>query len=320
MTRYDPAMNIVRATIAAFAAGIGGADAVTVLPFTAARGLPDAFARRIARNTQLVLLDEANLARVSDPTTGTGWSEDLTLKLCHAAWLLLREIEALGGAGAALERGLIQAKVAAARTERERAVAKRHFVLVGVNEFPDLNEAPAAVLDATSVEFTIAPITPVERLVPVRLAEPFEALREASDRLAATGNRPKIFLANLGEPSDYAPRADFAKNFFAAGGIDAVTVESSVIKDGESVDKLVQAFRGSGSRLACLCAADDAYEHTGRKVARALSAAGASRLYAVGKSGALDSLRTAGVLSFISRDCDMLQILRDAHRLFESMP
>ena len=318
MTRYDPAMNIVRATIAAFAAGIGGADAITVLPFTAARGLPDAFARRIARNTQLVLLDEANLARVADPTAGTGWSEDLTVKLCRAAWVLLQQIEGSGGPIAALQKGLIQAKVAAARAERERAVATRRYALVGVNEFPDVTEAPVDILGVTPVELPAAaqPAMAVERLSPVRLAESFDALREASDRLAATGNRPKIFLANLGEPSDYAPRADFAKNFFAAAGIDAVTVESPVINDGESVDKLVQAFRASGSKLACLCATDDAYGHAGQKVAKALSAAGASRLYAVGQSGALDPLRAASVLSFISRDCDMLQILRDAHRLF----
>src|SRR5258708_5246824 len=93
MTRNDPTVNILRATIATFAAGIGGAVAVTVLPFSAARGLPDAFARRIARNTQLVLLDEASLARVSDPTAGTGWSEDLTDRLCGAAWTLFQEIE-----------------------------------------------------------------------------------------------------------------------------------------------------------------------------------------------------------------------------------
>ena len=197
-------------------------------------------------------------------------------------------------------------------------MATRRYALVGVNEFPDVTEAPVDILGVTPVELPAAaqPAMAVERLSPVRLAESFDALREASDRLAATGNRPKIFLANLGEPSDYAPRADFAKNFFAAGGIEVVTVGSPVINDGESVDKLVQAFRASGSKLACLCAADDAYGHTGQKVAKALSAAGASRLYAVGQSGALDPLHTAGGLSFISRDCDMLQILRDAHRLF----
>ena len=76
----------------------------TLLPFTAARGLPDRFARRLARNTQLVLLEEAGIARVADPTAGTGWSEDLTDKLCRAAWALFQEIEAAGGVAAALEQ------------------------------------------------------------------------------------------------------------------------------------------------------------------------------------------------------------------------
>ena len=116
-------MNILRATIAVFAAGLGGADAITVLPFTAALGLPDGFARRIARNTQLILLDEANVAKVADPAAGTGWGEDLSDPLCRAAWTLFQEIEAAGGAAAALERGLIQRKVARARAERERALA-----------------------------------------------------------------------------------------------------------------------------------------------------------------------------------------------------
>src|SRR5262245_65131360 len=115
MTRDDAYVNMLRATIAVFSAGVGGADAVTVMPFTTARGLPDRFARRVARNTQLVLLDEAGIAHVADPTAGTGWSEDLTTNLCRAAWALLQEIEAAGGVPAALERGLIQDKVAAAR-------------------------------------------------------------------------------------------------------------------------------------------------------------------------------------------------------------
>ncbi len=89
MTRDDAYVNILRATIAVFSAGVGGADAITVLPFTAARGLPDRFARRVARNTQLVLLEEAGIAHVADPTAGAGWSEDLTDKLCRAAWALV---------------------------------------------------------------------------------------------------------------------------------------------------------------------------------------------------------------------------------------
>ena len=120
MTRRDPWVNMLRTTIATFSAGIGGADAVSVLPFTAALGLPDRFARRIARNTQLLLLEESNLAKVADPAAGAGGIEDLTDKLCRAAWTLFQEIEAAGGAPAALEKGLIQDKIAKLLGAKER--------------------------------------------------------------------------------------------------------------------------------------------------------------------------------------------------------
>ena len=108
MTRRDPYVNMLRATVAVFAAGLGGADAVTVLPFTLARGLPERFARRIARNTQLVLLAESHLGKVADPTAGAGVIEDLTDQLCGSAWTLFQWIEAGGGAAAVLQQGLIQ--------------------------------------------------------------------------------------------------------------------------------------------------------------------------------------------------------------------
>jgi methylmalonyl-CoA mutase len=175
MTRNDPYVNILRATIAVFAAGVGGADAITVLPFTAARGLPDAFARRVARNTQLVLLDEANIARVSDPAAGTGWAEDLTEQLCRAAWSQFQEIEAAGGAAGALQAGLIQKKVAAARTAREQALAASKDTLVGANEFPDSVVANVPVLDVAPVTVpAMAIAVPIEPLMPIRLAGSFE--------------------------------------------------------------------------------------------------------------------------------------------------
>src|SRR5262249_2135031 len=203
---------------------IGGADAITVLPFTAARGLPDGFARRVARNTQLVLIEEAGIARVADPSAGTGWSEELTDALCRAAWALFQEIERGGGGPTALEAGLIQGKVAAARAERERAVATRKDALVGANEFPDLDEAKVQVNDVARASTPPRPVAiPIEPLAQMRLAEPYEALRDASDRmLASTGTRPRIFLANLGASADFTERATFARNFFAAGGIEAI--------------------------------------------------------------------------------------------------
>jgi methylmalonyl-CoA mutase len=312
MTRRDPYVNILRTTVAVVAAGFGGADAITVLPFTAALGLPDAFARRIARNTQLVLLEESNLARVSDPTAGAGGIEDLTAQLCAAAWSMFQEIEKAGGADAALEQGLIQGKVTSTRAEREKNVARRKDALTGTSEFPDIHEATVHVLD-------IAPHPPSQggteparfaALPRTRLAEPFEKLRDASDRLlAATGARPKVFLANLGKLSDFTARTLFARNFFEAGGIEAVS------NDGfASRDDMIAAFKASGAKLVCLCSSDKVYAAEAAEAAKSLKAAGANPVYLAGRPGELESaLKAAGVQDFIYVGCDVVATLQAAH-------
>jgi methylmalonyl-CoA mutase len=312
MTQRDPHVNLLRATIAVFSAGLGGADAINVLPFTLARGLPDRFARRIARNTQLVLLEEANLARVMDPAAGSGGLEDLTEKLCRTAWALFQEIERAGGAWAALEQGLIQKKVMAVRAAREQAVARRKDTLTGTSDFPDLAEAPVAVLDVPRVASTPYPsVLKFDPLPPMRLAEPFERLRDASDRpLAQTGARPKIFLANLGKPADFTARATFAKNFFEAGGLETVS------NDGfTSRDDMLAALRASGAKLACLCSSDEVYAREAVAAAKSLAAAGV-HVYLAGRPGEREqALRAAGITDFIFAGCDALAALRTAHGL-----
>ena len=310
MTRNDSQVNILRATIATFAAAIGGADAITVLPFTAARGLPDAFARRVARNTQLVLIEEAGIARVADASAGTGWSEQLTDALCRRAWALFQEIERMDGAAAALEQGLIQREVAAARAEREHAVATRKDALVGANEFPDLGEATFQGLDIARASVPPMPVAvPITPLTPMRLGEPYEALRDASDRsLARTGERPKIFLANLGASADFTERATFARNFFAAGGIEAISGEGFANRDA-----LVEAFKASGTRRACLCGTDAAYAQEAADTARALKAVGARALYLIGQPGEREAQwRAASIDTFIHAGCDALAILQSS--------
>lgn len=313
LTQRDPWVNLLRATVAVFSAGLGGADAITVLPFTAALGLPDRFARRLARNTQLVLLEEANLAKVADPAAGTGAMGDLTGQLCRAAWALFQEIEAAGGAGAALERELIQEKVAAVRSAREAAVATRRDPLTGTSEFPHLSELPVTVLDvpapkAAPVQGKIA-FPPLPR---IRLAEPYERLRDASDRmLAATGQRPKIFLATLGTPADFTARATFAKNFFEAGGIEATPADAFA-----SREDMLSALRTSGAALTCLCSSDRLYEKEAADAAQALSAGGARHIHLAGRGGRLEAaLKEAGVGSFIYSGCDAVAVLTEAHRL-----
>src|SRR6478735_7162663 len=138
LTQRDPYVNMLRATMATFAAGLAGANAISVLPHTLALGLPDSFARRVARNTQALLLEESNLAKVSDPAAGAGGIETLTAQLCDAAWALFQDSEKAGGAFAALQQNLIQRKVAATRAVREANIAKRRDVLTGASEFPNL--------------------------------------------------------------------------------------------------------------------------------------------------------------------------------------
>jgi methylmalonyl-CoA mutase len=228
LTRRDAYVNMLRATMATFSAGLAGANSINVLPHTLALGLPDPFARRVARNTQLVLLEESNLAKVSDPAAGSGGIEALTSALCEAAWQLFQETEKAGGVFAGLEQNLIQRRVAATRAAREANIARRKEVLTGASEFPNLHETQVAVLNAKPVE--LAPYGEAkfkfDALPPMRLAVPFERLRDRSDEiLKARGARPKVFLANLGTPADFTARATFAKSFFEVGGIEAVDTD-----------------------------------------------------------------------------------------------
>jgi methylmalonyl-CoA mutase len=356
LTQRDPYVNILRATMATFSAGLGGANAITVLPHTLALGLPDPFARRVARNTQLVLLEESNLAKVSDPAAGSGGIEALTQQLCEAAWLLFQEIEQAGGVFAGLEQGLIQRRVAATRAAREADIARRRAVLTGASEFPNLREAHVAVEDARPVALEPYGEAKIkfEALTPMRLAEPFERLRNKSDdRLKSTGARPKVFLANLGTAADFTARAAFAKSLFETGGIEAVdflpspfasplpsgerstpqapveevpasdrnpstapspSVQERPLPMGEVKD-LAAAFKASGAALACLCSSDKAYADKAAAAAQALQVAGAKHIYLAGRPGEQEAkLRGAGVSDFIFAGGDALIVLQEAYR------
>ncbi len=313
MTKRDPHGNIVRTTIAALAAALGGADAVTVLPYTAAFGIPDAFARRIARNTQTILIEESNLHRVADSAAGSGAIEALTDALCANAWTLFREIERAGGAAEVLKAGLIQREVAKVRAMREANVARRKEPLIGTSDFPDLAEETAGVLQTAEAPAPIGTTgQTIEPLPRIRLAEPFERLRDASDvYFAKRGARPKVFLACLGRPVDFNARAGFAKSLFELGGIEAMVHEGA-----QTRDDMLKAFKASGAALACLCSSDKVYERDAADAARALVQAGASHVYLVGKPGDNgQALETAGIGTFLYQGRDTLAILQDAHEL-----
>jgi methylmalonyl-CoA mutase len=303
MTKRDPHGNIVRGTIAALGAAAGGADAVAILPFSAALGLPDAFARRIARNTQAILIEEANIHRVADPAAGSGAIEALTDALGEAAWGLFQEIEREGGAARALETGSIQQAVAKVRASREANIARRADSLVGTSDFPDLDETEAAVLALPRLAALPANTM---ALTPIRLAEPFERLRDKSDLYRKKhGARPRVFLACLGRPADFNARSSFAKSLFEAGGIEAVAGDGG---------NLAKRFKESGAKLACLCSSDKVYEREAEAAAKTLREAGAKHIYLAGRPGAKQAaFEQAGIGSFLHQGCDTLAILNDAY-------
>ncbi|MGW3232970.1 methylmalonyl-CoA mutase family protein [Kitasatospora sp. NPDC001095] len=292
MTARDPWVNMLRTTVACLAAGVGGADSVTVLPFDTALGLPDAFARRIARNTQAILLEESHLARVIDPAGGSWYVEQLSEELARAAWAWFQEIERAGGLVAALASGLVEERIAATWAERSVRLAKRREPVTGVSEFPHLDEQPL-VREPAPAGFGGG-------LPQVRRAEAFEALRDRSDAHAAThGARPSLFLASIGTASAHTARTTFAANLFQAGGIATVSAES--------VDPaaFAEAFRASGATVACLCSSDALYAEYASPVAEALRAAGATRVLLAGRLGEVP----AGVDEFIFTGGDAVAVL-----------
>ncbi|MEV6080229.1 methylmalonyl-CoA mutase family protein [Streptomyces sp. NPDC052069] len=295
MTRRDPWVNMLRTTLAALAAGVGGADAVTVLPFDHALGLPDAFARRIARNTSTILMEESHLARVIDPAGGSWYVERLTDELAAAAWSFFQEIERAGGLATALRSGLVAERLAATWAARSKDLARRKEPVTGVSEFPQLMERPVEREPVPA-----GPGAPEGGLPRVRRDEAFEALRARSDaHLAATGARPKVFIAALGPASAHTARASFAANLFLAGGIEAV-------HDPVSVDASTAAgaFAASGATVACLCSSDPLYAEHAEGVASALRAAGAGQVFLAGRPG-----DHPGVDSFVFAGCDAIAVL-----------
>ncbi|MEB3068454.1 methylmalonyl-CoA mutase small subunit [[Mycobacterium] vasticus] len=281
MTQRDPWVNMLRTTLAAFGAGVGGADTVLVRPFDVviAGGQPGTsagFARRIARNTQLLLLEESHLGRVLDPAGGSWFVEDLTDQLAQHAWRHFQQAEtrsAEGGFDAAL--GYFTELVDASAAARADDVAHRRTAITGVNEYPNLAEPALPPTAVTSAELG----TPGLR----RYAAQFEALRDRSDAyLARTGVRPQVLLLPVGPLAEHNIRTTFAANLLASGGIDAVNPGPL------DAGGVAAAVATAGSPVAAvLCGTDARYATEAAEVIGAARAAGVARVYLAGPAKAL---------------------------------
>lgn len=272
MTQRDPWVNMLRCTLAAFGAGVGGADTVLVHPFDVAipggfPGTAAGFARRIARNTQLLLLEESHVGRVLDPAGGSWFVEELTDRLARRAWQRFQAIEARGGFVEAHD--FLAGQIAECAARRADDIAHRRLAITGVNEYPNLGEPALPPGDPTS---------PVRRY-----AAGFEALRDRSDHhLARTGARPRVLLLPLGPLAEHNIRTTFATNLLASGGIEAIdpgTVDAGTV--GNAV-----ADAGSPS-VAVICGTDARYRDEVADIVQAARAAGVSRVYLAGPEKAL---------------------------------
>lgn len=311
LTRYDPWVNLLRNAVACFAAGAGGAEAVTVEPHDLLVGEsgPTELGRRMARNTQLLLLEETHLGRILDPGGGSWYVEWLTDALARRAWEGLQQIEAAGGMAAALASRLVQDRIEATWAERESAVAHRVDTIVGVSDFPTIDDQVPPPPPRAEV--------PVGGLPRRRLAEPVEALRARVDaHLRATGTRPAVLLVQLGTAAEYTARATYAKAFFETGGLRTVTHEVAAGTEpgtGALGDALRAAASGEGVQLACLCSSDARYAEDGASAAGAVAGAGLARSYVAGRPGGLgEGLLAAGADELVYAGCDVLDVLRRA--------
>ena len=222
-TREDPWVNVLRSTIATFAACAGGADSITVLPYDTIAGLPEKFSRRLARNTQIVLADEANIGRVTDPAGGSYYVEDLTRDVATKAWAVVQAVEAAGGMPAALANGLVAQRIQEAIAEEGARIATRRQPITGVSMFPLAGEQRLARRSRADLP------TRDGALLPRRDAAAYEGLRDRSLAFATQGGvAPSVALVVLGGRRDFGARETFVTNLLAAGGIEASLFEGEL--------------------------------------------------------------------------------------------
>lgn len=279
MSAVDPWVNLLRTTVAAFAAGVGGADSITVLPFDSENGISDETARRLARNTQLLLLQESHIGAVADPAGGAGYVEDITRQIANKAWLTVQRIEASGGMGCHVASKSMAEHMQLRAGQRLLAVCSRQKPITGVSEFPPL--------DGNGVEREprpqYSPPTPVS--APMRDAAIFEAFRQQAASLQQDEKPLTIPVVAVGELREYGPRLTFTKNLLAIAGIAAEVIPHT--EESGLDESLVK-----NCPIVVVAGSPAGYQDHGRLILTSLNRAGVTRIIAAGQEkewGALAS-------------------------------
>lgn len=311
MSLYDAYVNMLRTTTGTMSAVLGGVDSFCVTPFDSPYEIPNDFARRIARNQQLILKEEAHFDKVADPAAGSYYIENLTDSIAKAAWDLFNKIQEEGGYLSAVRNGMIQGLVKESAAKKFSNVATRREAILGTNQFPNFTEnmkfAPEAwVFEADDKREEKAEI---ETIVTFRAAQQFEQLRYATDVYAQNHKRPVAWMFTYGNLAMLKARSQFASNFFACAGFQVV--DNAGFK---TLDEGIAAAREVKPEIVVICSSDDEYgEGNALKIYEALKNETIVVL-AGNPAGTADVLKEAGMKYFIHVKSNVLETLQDFQR------
>ena len=249
-TLYDPYVNMLRTTSETMSALTGGVDSMTVAPFDEVFETPTDFSERIARNQQLLLKGESYLDKVNDPAAGSYYIEQLTNQIIQESWKLFVEIDEMGGFSAAFEKGFIQEKTSSEAAQKSTDIASRKRILLGTNQFPNINEH----IDEVSDDILGLNADDGNTLHPFRGSQAFEQLRFKTDKFAQSNARPKVWMFTYGNSAMRNARAQFAANFFACAGFDIINNAGF-----QDIEKGIKAAKSDKPEIVVICSSDDDY-------------------------------------------------------------
>lgn len=303
-TIYDAHVNLLRSQTEAMSAALAGVDSMTVTPFDVPYQRPDAFSERIARNQQFLLKEESHLDKVVDPAGGSYYVETLTVSLAREAWKLFLEVEEQGGFFEAVSAGKVQEAVNASCIKRHQDVARRKEILLGTNQYPNLNERAADKIkhdDVCSGSCGCAQGDSAKALCGKRAASDFEALRLETE---AAARRPKVFMLTIGNLAMRLARAQFSSNFFGCAGYEIIdNLGFQTVEDG------IKAALEKEADVVVLCSSDDEYATLAPEAFKLLD--GRAEFVVAGAPACMEDLRKEGINDFVHVRCNVLDTLRD---------
>ncbi len=294
-TIYDAHVNLLRSQTEAMSAALAGVDSITVVPFDTPYKTPDAFSERIARNQQFLLKEESHLDKVVDPAGGSYYVETLTLSIAGEAWKLFLDVVDKGGFFAEVSDGNIQKAVNESCEKRHTDVARRKEILLGTNQYPNINEKAADKIVAKACHCSCGEKTEGNGgLLMKRAATDFEDLRLATE---AAAKRPKVFMLTIGNLAMRLARAQFSTNFFGCAGYE-------IIDNLAGVDAALEKC----ADVIVLCSSDDEYAELAPEAFKYLD--GRAEFVVAGAPACMEDLKAIGINEFIHVRCNVLDTLK----------